>query len=291
MQGGQQFHQRLHRVADRPAMPARMEILARPLHRDLERADPPAAGDDAGQVRPPLRAIGGQNEIGGQTLFVGFDKIPEMDAGHLLLALENKHHVDRQRALQLQKRLRHRNGDQHRALVVRSAPGIEAVAPDLGREGRRMPLGQRVWRLHVVMAVDQHRRAPRRAAPGCGDNGMARSGMDLDIAQTRLAQPRRDEAAARPDALRIGRIGRDAGDGGEGFQNFDVARHAGLQASLDGGCFGGIDHLPPSTDRVCPVIQPACSLARKSTAAATSAGVPRRRMAIRSTNAFWPSGP
>ncbi len=48
---------------------------------------------------------------------------------------------------------------------------------------------------------------------------------------------------------------------------------------------------PPSTDRICPLIQEAWSLTRNSTAWAMSSGVPRRRTWMDSTSRFCPSGP
>lgn len=49
--------------------------------------------------------------------------------------------------------------------------------------------------------------------------------------------------------------------------------------------------VPPSTGSTCPVIQPAWAEARNITAFAISSGSPSRRMAMRSSSAFWPASP
>lgn len=48
---------------------------------------------------------------------------------------------------------------------------------------------------------------------------------------------------------------------------------------------------PPSTDKICPVIQAACSLARNTTAVAMSCAEPRRRVWMPCTSRAWPSAP
>ena len=54
---------------------------------------------------------------------------------------------------------------------------------------------------------------------------------------------------------------------------------------------GRVGQRPPSTCRIWPLINPARSEAKNTTALAMSCAVPRRFIAIRSTSAFCPSGP
>ena len=94
-------------------------------------------------------------------LHVGFDVL----AAGLLLAFEQELHVDRQFAGGLQQAFDGLDLDVDLALVVAGAAGVDVVAADLGLEGRRVPLVQRIGRLHVVVAVEEDRGLAGRAEP------------------------------------------------------------------------------------------------------------------------------
>ena len=78
-------------------------------------------------------------------------------AAGLLLALHEHAHVDRQGA---RRGLRARDVQQRQevALVVGRAARVDAAIAHVGLEGRRRPCRRVADRLHVVVAVDQHRR-------------------------------------------------------------------------------------------------------------------------------------
>ena len=74
----------------------------------------------------------------------------------------------------------------------------------------------------------------------------------------------------------------------------EMSREGGAGSCQDGGggeraCGDG--HLPPSTERICPVTHAAYGDAKNTTAFAMSSGVPKRFSAIRSTSARCPASP
>ena len=286
VQARQNGGQSLDRIGDRAAVTAGMQILAGASHGDFQRANAATAGDHARQVGAPLRAVGGKHEIGGEVVLVGGDEGFQMGAGYFLFALEQEHHVDRQSAIAGEKGLRDLDRDQHRPLVVRRAAPIKAAVADFGLKRFCVPGLQRVRRLHVEMAVDEHGRLARRAAPGGGDDRMSFRRPDFGVGEAGFRQLLRHELRRPDDVALIGRVGRNAGNADEGLEIFKDRRAVGSQPGLD-----GVHHLPPSTDRHCPVIHDASSLVRNKAAALMSSTVPSRRIAMRSSNWACPSGP
>ena len=90
-----------------------------------------------------------------------------MRAADLLLALDEELEVDRQAAVLGQQPPGRFDLVEGLALVVDGAPGQALAVDDHRFEGRRGPLVERIDRLHVVVAVDEHR---RRAGPACSQS-------------------------------------------------------------------------------------------------------------------------
>ena len=88
---------------------------------------------------------------------VGAHPVRDGLAAGLLLALHEHAHVDRQGA---RRRLRARDVQQRQevALVVGRAARVDAPVAHIGLEGRRRPRRRVADGLHVVVAVDEHRR-------------------------------------------------------------------------------------------------------------------------------------
>ena len=99
-------------------------------------------------------------------------------------------------------------------LVVGGAPAVKPAVPLGGLEGRREPLLGAAGGLHVVMAVKEDRRSPRRAEPIAVHVGVdAGDREDLDVLDA--GAPHRGRDALRgPLHLRlreaVGRYARDA---------------------------------------------------------------------------------
>ena len=79
-------------------------------------------------------------------------------AADLLFALDHELELQRQLAGGLDPGLGAFDVREHLPLVVGRAAGVEVAVADRRLEGRRDPLVERIGRLHVVVAVDQHRR-------------------------------------------------------------------------------------------------------------------------------------
>ena len=68
------------------------------------------------------------------------------------------------------------------SLVIHGAARVDASVAHRRLERRRGPQLERLGRLHIVVAVDEHRgRAGGRFAPFAENHGMARGGKDLGV--------------------------------------------------------------------------------------------------------------
>ena len=284
MQRGDEPCQRLQRVGDAAAMTAGMEVLGGAGQREFQRREPAIGNRDGRLVGPPHGAVGRQHEIGLQLVGMGAHEILEMRAAELLLALDHQLEVDRQPACGLEIGLRRLDRNQHRPLVVRDAAGVEAVVADLWRERRAEPFLQRVGRLHVVVPVHQDGRLAGRTQPAACHDRVAGGRADLHLVEPGAAHALRHPFRRFLDVCGVGRVGADAGDAGE----LDQLRQ-GLVAAAPRIGLRIHRYLPPSTPRTWPVIQPARSEAKNSTALAMSDGLPSRFSAIDSTRRRWPS--
>ena len=177
MQAGDQLGDGVQRVRHRAAVPAGMQILRRPGQRELQPGQPAAGDRDRRFVDAPHAAVGRDDEIGGQQIGVRLDERLQAGAADLLLAFEHELDVDRQAALRGEECLRRLDRLEKRPLVVRHAAGIEAPVADRRREGRADPFLQRIGRLHVVVAVDQHGRLAGCAEPLREDDRVPPVGM------------------------------------------------------------------------------------------------------------------
>ncbi len=242
------------RVGGAAAMAARVQVLGRAGHRDVER-DETAAGDGhRGQIVPPLGAVSRNRDVAGEPVAQSLNGGFEMRAAAFLLALDEELEVDRRRAGDAVEGGGHEDRGEHRSLVVGGAAGIEPVVAHFGLEGRALPAVQGIGRLHVVVAVDEDGRRGGIDEPLTEDAGMA-AGIDaLHHGNAGVSEPGRDEVGGARDVGGEGRIGADARDAAERLEGFERLVGVSGEPGLDAGEIG---HLPPSTPRVSPLIQPA----------------------------------
>ena len=106
------------------------------------------------------------------------------------------------------------------ALVVAGAAREDVVAADLRLEGRRLPLVQRVGRLHVVVAVEKDGGLARRAQPFGVDQRIAVAFDQLGGGHPRRAQLVQGELGGAPDVGLVLGQRADAGNAQEGLQAF-----------------------------------------------------------------------
>ena len=101
------------------------------------------------------------------------------------------------------------------ALVIGGASPEEIRPHDRGFEGGNAPGGQGIRGLHVVVSVDEHGRAPRRAHPLAVDHGVAgglQHGDSLEADSTEMTREPARAAAKIVGAARQGAHGRKANE-------------------------------------------------------------------------------
>ena len=216
-----------------------------------------------GSLDPPHRAVGRDDDVGSQQVQVLAHERVEMPAADLLLAFEQELDVDRQAPGRGEERLGDDDRNEHRTLVVGDTTAVEPPVAQRRGPRRAGPFLERIGWLHVVVAVDQHGAMARCAQPLAVDDRMA-AGRN----RAHLERPGRRHLGGHParrpvDVGAVRRVGADAGDRGELDQLAEapiVVRPKMRQHPIVGR------HLPPSTDSTCPVIHPAYSEAKNSTA-------------------------
>ena len=214
----------------------------------------------------------------------------EVAAADLLFALEHELDVDRQAARHGEERLARPRSGSASGLCRRTRRGRTAVRRAAsGVNGWLCHCLQRVGRLDVVVAVDEHRRLARRAEPLAVHDGIAggrqRAHGERTGGAERVGHPRRRAG----DVGRVRRIRAHARNRGELQSSssriaisirFEMREHPSRR-----------HHLPPSIDSTWPVIQPAYSDAKNSTPCAMSSAraQPLQRDAVDERR--WPSSP
>ena len=192
LERGHDARQRDGRVLDIAAVAARVQVDARAgdIHLRVHQA---AQADGDGRVVALEEAgVADDRDVGAEAVPVGLQPGVEVGRTGLLLALEDVAHVDRQPALRFQPGAGGPGVQVHLALVIGGATGIDAPVLDARLEGRPLPEVERIDRLHVVVAVHQHRR---------GTVGVQPVGIDDRDARPSPRPPRApapSASAARP---------------------------------------------------------------------------------------------
>ena len=165
--------------------------------------------------RVPHAGVADQRQVELELVRVVLDEAEQVVGAALLLALD--HHGDRQRQLaghRLEGAARLDEGH-HLAFVVAGSARNDDLAAvgqrrDARRERRRLPQIERIDRLHVVMAIEQHARAlPSVSGAALADDdrvpvGRPHAGLEADAGQSPWPQtrPRPGTRPCRPDRSR-----------------------------------------------------------------------------------------
>ena len=171
MQAAENTGQHPDRVLRAAAEDAGMQIAVGGLDLDLVIDEPAQRGGDRRRVLVPHAGVADQREVGLQVGLVLLEERHEVLRADFFLALDDDGDVDRQRS-------RHRlpgaagldEGHQLPLVVLGAARDDDLAAVGMvghdRLERRTVPQVQRIDRLHIVMAVEQHVRPTAGAAIG-----------------------------------------------------------------------------------------------------------------------------
>ena len=185
-----------------------MQIAFRPAEIDLaihEAAQPVTNRRDAAIEH---RRIRDDDDVSRKLALVGLDEVIEVRRTDFFLAFEDDLHVDWQLAGLLQVGLDGLEMHEHLTLVVGRSARVNLAVADGGLKGRRLPQLDRIDRLHVVVAVEKHRRCAFGAKPVAIDDGIARRLDQADVGQANAAHFVGGPLRTAPHIARVLQAGR-----------------------------------------------------------------------------------
>ncbi len=192
-----------------------MQIAAGAGDHHLEAGKPPQLRGDGRRVLVPLAGVADERQVRLHLLAVLGEEARQRRRAAFLLALEQHGDGERQPARHLLPGARRlQEGHQLALVVLRAARhdhlAVGLVVGDARLERRRLPQLQRIGRLHVVVAVEQHVRRRLAARPCCagpppwdGRWSAPRAHRSRSPAAARCTTPRPcGSAPCRPDRSR-----------------------------------------------------------------------------------------
>jgi hypothetical protein len=164
VQPGKNVAEHMDRVTRGPAVHARMQVAVGGGDGDLFADQSAQHGGDRRRFAVPHAGVADQRQVAGQFVLIGFQERMQRRRAAFLLAFQQNGDAERQ-AAGLRDPGAGRLDEGHQlALVVGSTPRDDDLAAVLAGDDARLervafPQIERVDRLHVVMAVEQHMRA------------------------------------------------------------------------------------------------------------------------------------
>ncbi len=145
---------------------------------------------------------------------IALDRCVEVRRADLFLAFHHDFQIDRQRSARVHVCVD--GGQMHHdlSLVVDGAASEDLAVAHVAFERRRLPQIERVDRLHVVVAVNEHGRLPGRAEPLAVCQRIA-AGLELARIESGLAHAFDQPVATASDLAALFRIGAYRRDGDE----------------------------------------------------------------------------
>ena len=252
-----EFHRRIdHRAAVHPAVKIRLWSF----HADLEVRQSPQRTEDRRLARREHRRIRNHNGITLQPGRVFGDERRQVLAADFLLTFREHDHVHRQRTAGFHMRFECLQVQKQLPLVVDTATREELTLTHGRFERGRRPQLQRFRRLHIVVAIDQHRRFTRCSEPLGENDRVAGRVDDLDCRQSDGRALRRDPLGG---AANVGRMFAVCADTRNAEKVMQLVVDARLRADEelfeilgDGGHwtgFGGVRwrRVPQRVQRIC----------------------------------------
>ncbi len=151
--GRQNTRKSVNRILHGAAGCARVHVRLGSLHIDLHAAQTLAGDEDLALGLAVLAAVGAESEIACQEVLVLPDEFRNLGTPDLLLSFKKELHIDGQRPFSLKHGLHSQNGDDHVALGVHGAAGVDPVSDYRRLEGRIGPELNRVSRLGIEVAI------------------------------------------------------------------------------------------------------------------------------------------
>ena len=196
------------RVLRAAAEQAGMQVPVGAAHDDLLIDHAAQRRRDHGRVLVPHAGVADQHDVGLQFGLVGLHEFRQVLGAVLLRALDQEGDADRQRAGDGLPGPAGLEEGHHLAFVVAGAARDDDLAAVRQRgeprlEGRRLPQVERIDRLDVVMAVEQHMRLARLGA--WPEHDGVPGGRPQPRVETERASSAASHSAARAALRRIGR--------------------------------------------------------------------------------------
>ena len=221
-QRGDHLAEHLDGVRHGAAVVSGMQVLVGPGHLDFQVAQATHAAVDGGDLVADHRGVADQADVRFQELAVGLDPGRQRGAADLLLALEEELDVVGELAA-AHEVFEGLDVHEQLALVVVGSAAPDGFVVHLRVEGIVIPLVQRLHRLDVVVAIDQH-------GAGLGiddllaeDDRMAGGLADAGFVGARFQQQVGEGLGAE---IHVGLVlgpGADGGDAQEGEEFFEEA--------------------------------------------------------------------
>ena len=238
-----------------------MQIHLRASHLNLEGGHSAQPVAQCWHAARDHTGIGNYCHVAFQRVVIVTEKIAEVCAADFFFALDHKMHVHRQFALLLDRLLKAENVRKDLAFVVRCTTRKNVAILQNRLKRRRIPKLQRIWRLHIVMSVDQNGSPPGPMLIARPNDRMTRRGNQLCL-QTNTREFLHEPMRTFGQSFGVLAVGRDTWKPQERIQIFKVTwthavnvrptfRHLPLNCvtQIEMGLFPA---LPCASVRACP---------------------------------------
>ena len=208
------------------AVNARMQIANGAVDLEFEAGDAAETVGHGGNARADHARVGNGADVAFQLVPMLCEEGREIRRADLLFALEEKDHVHRQVTVGFQGFLDAEEVGEMLALVVGRSAGVDLVTDEGRFEGRGIPFGNRIDRLHVVVAIDQDGGTARLRCAAGHEDGM--TGRLVEFCQ----EPHRaafvhEEFGAAPHVFAMTAIRRDTREAEEVEEFGELWAHGG----------------------------------------------------------------
>ncbi len=246
LERGENLRERLQRVLHDAAKVARVQVGRGTAHGNLPADEPAQRRRQRRNALGEYRRVRHDDHVARQPLLFAREKWLEVRGADFFFAFDHDFDVDGQLAVDAQVRLDRGDVHQALALVVDRAATVQLAVAHRRVERRRRPQLERVDRLHVVMAVDQHRRRAGCAEPLAVCHGVP-GGLEHLGGEPRSLHAGHRVFGGGPHVGGVIRLRGDRLDGDPGFQLGEIALAVGANV-IDEGIGVRGDHAAPFAD-------------------------------------------